>query len=235
MHRRARHLKGTSIGCNLQLDARYLTDSDGTALSSWSDRSSNGYSATQATSTKQPLVRTGANGINGSTALSFDGSNDGLAVSSFVNNSNMYILFAVKLTTASMVFEHGPDANTVDGFYNYGQSSNNIQLRRNTSYYIQGINNWIGSSPAIASFRYYSWGAANYWVNGNEITKVGAAGSVGSLSNVTNSLNIMCRNQSGLFTNGLLGAVIIGSGDLYDPIRNRIQHSLAFSFKIACS
>ena len=237
MHRRARHLKGTSIGCTLQLDARYLTNSDGTALSSWADRSSNAYSASQATSTKQPLVKTGANGINGSTAVSFDGSNDGLSVSSYVNSSDMYIVFAIKITTANMIFEHSPNLNTSEGFFVYGQSSNNFSIRRTGSagYNIQGTNNWLGTSSAVASCIYSTSNGGNYYLNGGVITKVNENGSIISASNTTQTLYIMNRGDSSLFTNGLLGAVICGSGILSNSLKIRVEHSMAYSFKIACS
>lgn len=237
MHRRARHLKGTSIGCNLQLDARYLTDSDGTALSSWADRSANGYSAAQATSTKQPQVRTGSNGINGSTAVNFDGTDDGLQISSFTNNSDMYVVLCVKMTTANLILEMSPNLNSNEGFYVYGQSGNNFAIRRTGTggYNINGVNNWLGTSPAIGLLRYSYTAGGNYYLNGSVITKVGESGSVYTQANATNSLNIMCRNQSGVFTNGLLGAVIVGSGDLSSPMRVRLQHAMAYSFKIACS
>lgn len=237
MHRRARHLKGSSIGCNLQLDGRYLTDSDGTAVSSWADRSSNSYSATQATSTKQPVVKTNANGINGSTAVSFDGTNDGLSVASYVNSSDMYVVFAVKMTTASMIFEHSPNLNSNDGFFVYGQSGNNFSIRRagSAGYNITGTNNWLGTSPAVASCIYSTSNGGNYYLDGSVITKVGENGSISTPSNTTNTLYIMTRADSALFTSGLLGAVIIGSGILSSSLRIRIQQSMAFSFKIACS
>lgn len=237
MHRRNRHFKGGSVGCNLQLDARYLSQSDGTAISSWTDRSINAYNASQATSNKQPLIKTGVNGINGSTAVNFDGSNDGLTISNYVNNSDMFIIFAVKITTANMIFEHSPNTNSSDGFYVYGQSGNNIAIRRfgSPGYNILGTNNWIGFSPAIVSFRHSTANGGNYYLNGNVITKVNENGVCNLSSNTTNTFYIMTRGDTGLFTNALLGAVIVGSGDLSETLRKRIQVSLAYSFKIACS
>lgn len=240
MHRRARHLKGTSIGCTLQLDARYLTDSDGTALSTWTDRSSNAYSASQATSTKQPLVKTGANGINGSTAVSFDGSNDGMSIANVVLSSDFYYVFAVKINAANMIFEHSPNTNTNEGFNIWGNNNNAIAIRRSNSpgYNIIGTASWLGTSPATSSFYHYqinNASNANYYLNGSVITKVGESGNIIGTSNATKTFYIFTRGDSGLFTNGLLGAVIFGSGTLSQSLRIRVEHSMAYSFKTACS
>ena len=72
MRARHRHFTYKAAGAVVAYDARYLTDSDGTALQTWPDRAGT-YNATEATTTKRPLVRTGANGINGQTALGFNG------------------------------------------------------------------------------------------------------------------------------------------------------------------
>lgn len=236
MHRRNRHFKGGSINCNLQLDARYLTQSDGTALSSWSDRSSNSYTASQATAINQPLVKTGANGINGNPVVLFDGSNDFMTISSFVINSDMYAIFVVKLTSASMLFEHSTDANSGNAFYIYGQSNRNWSIIRTPgTYYIVGTNNWVGTANALATIRYSDASGGNYYLNGSVISKSGEFDSLTSATNATDTLYIMSRAGTGLFTNGNLGAVIMGSGDLSEPLRKRIQVALAYSFKIACS
>lgn len=236
MHRRNRHFKGGSINCNLQLDARYLTQSDGTALSSWSDRSSNSYTASQATGINQPLVKTGANGINGNPVVLFDGSNDFMTISSFVINSDMYAIFVVKLISTQMLFEHSVNANSGTAFYIYGQSNRNWSIVRNVgTYYIVGTNNWVGTSNALATIRYSDASGGNYYLNGSVISKSGEFDSLTSATNATNTLYIMSRAGTQLFTNGNLGAVIMGSGDLSEPLRKRIQVALAYSFKIACS
>src|SRR5262245_1607697 len=61
--------------------ARLLTGfSDGQAVATFTDQSGNGNSPTQATGSKQPLFKTGANGINGRAVLRYDGVDDAQAV-----------------------------------------------------------------------------------------------------------------------------------------------------------
>ena len=62
---------------------------DGTAVSSWTDKSGNSRTLSQATGVSQPLMQTGGNGINGLPAVLFDGSNDGMkatATTGLLNN-----------------------------------------------------------------------------------------------------------------------------------------------------
>jgi hypothetical protein len=61
-------------------------------VSQWNDKSGNGRNATQATAANQP-ART-LNSINGKTALTFDGSNDNMAVN-YSYHGNSATLFAV--------------------------------------------------------------------------------------------------------------------------------------------
>lgn len=53
--------------------------SDGSAIGTWNDSSSNASHATQATAGAKPLAKTGANGINGHDVARFDGVDDFLA------------------------------------------------------------------------------------------------------------------------------------------------------------
>lgn len=63
-----------ALGPTLFLDADSITGSDGDAISPWSDESGNAAHFTEATN--KPVLKKGANGINGHNVLRFDGSND---------------------------------------------------------------------------------------------------------------------------------------------------------------
>jgi hypothetical protein len=72
-----RRFKPTDIaGCRLWLSGDYLVGNDGDALSAWADRSGQGRDAAQATGSQQPLLKKGANGINGRNVVKFDGVDD---------------------------------------------------------------------------------------------------------------------------------------------------------------
>lgn len=236
MHRRQRHFKGSSVGCNLQLDSRYLTNSDNTTLSAWSDRSLNNYSASQGNGSLMPLVRTGANGLNGNTAVSFDGQNDFYSISSFTINSDMYCLMAVKFSDEEMYLEHSTNANVGNAFYIYGQANRAFNIIRTPggNYYEMGTNGWAGTTQTILTLRYSDANGGGYYKNGVKVS-ANESDSLTSATNATDTLYIMCRGGSGFFSGGLVGSIILGSGDLSEPMRKRLQNNLSLSFKIACS
>jgi hypothetical protein len=74
MRARHRHFNPAHAGADLVLDARYIPQSDNTAVSTWADRSGNGYDASQATAAYQPTFQTAELGGNG--VVRFDGSDD---------------------------------------------------------------------------------------------------------------------------------------------------------------
>jgi hypothetical protein len=236
MRARQRHLNPKAAGARIVLDSRYITQSDNTAVSSWADRSGNGYDAAQATSSKQPTFQTNEIGGNGS--VRFDGTNDSLQAASVT--LPCYILVIVvqssTRTGANLKFwyEHGPDINTSDGcFFNGTYAGAWGYVRTNLHY---GPDNdqtdWIGNGWSIASHTYD--GVGTIYKNGAYITNATKAGTARANTDYTNSLNIASRNQASLFLNGDIGQIVIvpvGSSSL----RKRLESSAAYSFKIACS
>lgn len=184
-----------------------------------------------------PLVRTGANGLNGNTAVSFDGGNDFMSISNFTINSDMYCLMAVKFNDQEMYLELSTNANAGNAFYIYGQANRSFNIIRSPggNFYQMGSNNWVGTDSAIATLRYSDANGGNYYKNGTPAPDGGTFDSLTSATNATNTLYIMCRAGTTLFSGGLVGSMILGSGDLSEPMRKRLQNNLALSFKIACS
>lgn len=233
MHRRARHCIGKALGANIVLDSRYLTDADGTALQTWTDRSGNGKDASQATLANRPLVKTGSNGINGNPVVQYDGSNDFMTVSSFTVSANMYVLLVTKMTSANMVCEQSVNNNSNDGFYVYGQQNRNVNIRRGSnSYYIEGTANWMGTSNTVICWSYGT--VKQYYKDFAQITKVNEVDQSPS-GNATDTVYIMSRGGSSLFSSGLLGMLIVQGGDATLSFLKRVNHAAGYSFKIACS
>lgn len=233
MHRRARHCIGKALGANIVLDSRYLTDADGTALQTWTDRSGNGKDASQATLANRPLVKTGSNGINGNPVVQYDGSNDFMSVSSFTVSANMYVLLVTKMTSANMVCEQSSNNNFNDGFYVYGQQNRNVNIRRGSnSYYIEGTANWMGTSNTVICWSYGT--VKQYYKDFAQITKFNEFDS-NPTGNATDTVYIMSRGGSSLFSSGLLGMLIVQGGDATLSFLKRVNHAAGYSFKIACS
>ena len=247
MHRRARHFSAKAAGAKLYYDTRYLTDSDGTALQTLSDRAGT-YNATEATSTKRPLVKTGSNGIGGQPVLLFDGTDDDLQASSVPLDTYMTLVWTVKaISTVNIpiILEQGPDSNNNAGFLvttsggvvSPDGSASWLVNRSGTAQYDVGvgIQYWSGSSAIVASYRYSQTERGIYRKNCVTQNNVSYLGSERSNSTATANLNIFSRNRTGVFGNGNLGTVFIANGSLGIPLMRRIEHAAGYSFKIACS
>jgi hypothetical protein len=73
--RRCRHFNPATAGCQVALDARFITGiAGGGAVATWTGRPRTSVDATQATGVSQPTLQ--LTGINGRAAVRFDASND---------------------------------------------------------------------------------------------------------------------------------------------------------------
>lgn len=234
MRARHRHFTHKAAGAVVAYDGRYLTDGDGTALQTWTDRTG-GYNATEATSTKRPIVKTGANGINGQTAVRFDGIDDDLQAASVPLNTFITVVVCGRFTTAKPFFiEHSASVSLNNGFYFYGANANSWEFKRNNATHAdRGTTTWFGSSNGIGCLRYD--GSGQFRLNGTVQTSGIIDGTSRSNSSVTDSLNICSRNRASVFGDGLLGAFAIYDGKASDSMMNRLEHSAAYSFKISCN
>jgi len=102
-----------------------LVTTDGSAVARWADKSGNNRHATQATANARPLLKTGANGINSKTVLSFDGSNDFLtsSVTGFKSLSAVSVIGVISTAVAAqadiqtmVLFGFGNISNAGSGF-----------------------------------------------------------------------------------------------------------------------
>ena len=105
MRARQRHLVLGQTGATVVLDSRILTESDGTALDSWTNRGSLAISPA-ATSTARPTVELDEQG--GNPVVRFDGSNDRMVFDSSTASFNY--LFGGEGTVIA-TWKHGTSAN----------------------------------------------------------------------------------------------------------------------------
>lgn len=85
----------------LWLRADDIAGADGDAVSAWVSREGNSYSFA-ATLTTRPLLKLGANGINGKPTVLFDGVNDVLVLSSSIFNTSAGTIFTVIRFTSTL-------------------------------------------------------------------------------------------------------------------------------------
>ena len=237
MHRRSRHLNARHAGAELVLDARRISGlNHNDSISTWRDVSGKGRDATQGTGTKQPTYKT--NQLNGQPICDFDGG-DGLATASYsfpvVQTST--VLF--KTSTNCIVYERGASLSAVGATYLYTTTSS-----------ATGVNSSGGISAKNLSA---NWGSDSTWklatesYNGthetNTLSISGISQSLTTFSGFNNdgtgsgsfATNVGARtNASSLFLTG--GIAFLMMATFVNPsLKKRIEHSVAFSFKIRCS
>lgn len=191
-------------------DTSTITSSGG-AVSAWADKSGNGYSAAQATSTKQPT--TGSSTLNGLNVLSFDGG-DCLQVSSFnMTGGSAWTLWAVITATSGserIIMEHTADFNATAGAWIlYRNASNQADLGKRGI----GLYSTFASSATITTTAKcivathdgaLTLDESAAWVNGDGGGSRSFNNNTAS-NNVTATLNIGSRNNAAsVFLNGTI-------------------------------
>jgi hypothetical protein len=200
---------------------------------------------TQSDNNRRPLLKIGANGINGAQSVSFDGVNDILAGSSeslanctvigvfFVANppqDAIYTIFSKGSTTGGhrhvMIYYYRPSA-AVPGRVDF-QHSNNL------SYPTATVNLGAINRAYIAAGTFSSADVTGTIDNEAVSTVAGVASSSNSpwiigATRVTNSDTYFYSNSIGCVS--VWNSVLAASS----AIRRRCVHAAAYSFKIPCS
>jgi hypothetical protein len=139
------------IAASLWMIADDIAGADGDAISAWASHEGNAYSFAQ-TSTKRPLLKKAANGINGHNTALFDGSNDILVYAGTgITNSSQGTIFAIYRLTdpiaanSQEILASGDEAGT--SYYcipargcqgTTTRNVSNIQKNNDTEDYIRG-------------------------------------------------------------------------------------------------
>lgn len=240
MRARQRHLNARHAGAMFVLDARFINQSDNTAVSTWADRSGNGYDVSQATSANQPVLRTQAQG--GSSIVRFDGTNDSLARSDTgFPTGNLTIVGIHKQNNTlatnayAAVFHYGAASTGSAVFYLYGTDGSMGTNSFGVSQYGTALG--IGSSTGsfIVGSVYRS--GTSYFVRRNG----------GTASSNTMTTNTTLYGGSGFavgsFNPGVggnrltgdIGTVTIFNSNLSDSLRQRLERQFGLTWKVACS
>jgi hypothetical protein len=248
MRRRHRHLNARDLGAKLVLDARYIDQSDNTAVSTWSDRSGNGYDATQTNGTFQPTFQTAEFGGNG--VVRFDGSDDRLlanGAAGVLRNVNEGTLIGVgRIADASanarslIAFAYGTDTNgphrailgseNASGYYAGGRrlDANSFQSALTSSY----TQNRILIKSAV-----FDWANSDLFVflDGTQSASNTNFQTAGSTSDTNSASVTIGSGANGQRLNGDLGQALAFNTALTASQRKRVEHAAAFSFKISCN
>lgn len=251
MRARHRHFNARDIGARLVLDARYIGQSDNTAVSTWADRSGNGWDATQATGANRPTFRVNQFGEAG--GVRFDGSNDSLGSTGAVgllNNVSGGTLLGVWRGTAG-------NASAIVLFFS--RNSSNAQARAQiqttnpsgTTHYAaggrrldaDGFQN-ITSSAAYSNNRaLIHTGVFDYansdlflFLDGAQEasnTNFQTAGNTSATN--SNLVEVGASTANSFYTTGEIGLTAAFPSALTAAQRKRVEHSAARSFKLSCN
>lgn len=240
MHRRARHLNARDAGATMVLDARFISGSDGDAIGTWSSRTSSTYDVTQATAANKPLLKLGANGINGQATVLFDGTNDRMdganesvttcSIFGVVNNTGVNAVRAVTGRSNSTNFAR-------QFLVLSAQTSGTTYLSMSNS---DGTNFPEAISTDFTSgnhlFASYNDGS-NLGMSVDGKTNNTATSYTGTSVRAWN-LGYLNDGPAGpyYFWDSKISSLILFKNSVAtSSVTKRINHAMGFSFKIACS
>lgn len=241
MRARHRHFNPSTVDAYAAFDARYgFSQADNTDVNTWQDRTTNNKNAT-GTSTSRPKYRTAVMG--GNPVVRFDGSNDYLKVNNMTATTVTLIavLSSTLNTNQQVCIQWGTSATpTNNQFHLWVTSSKYSCFYRDSNNVDRGISAAENktSSPTIVSTLFDS--VQRIWENGKSGQTANTSGTLkqsASQIGIGVKLNTTGSTTSGEtnWFNGDMGALTIIPKSLTNPIRKRLEHATAYSFKIACS
>jgi hypothetical protein len=255
MRARQRHFNPAHAGATLEVDARFnFSQSDGSTISTWTGRSPSAINATQATPANQPLYE--ENEIGGQPALSFDGSNDALVLSSnalFQNVPGAFVLSVASYTTTSgarTILNAAVGATGGDGAVRVGMLANIVggqfhanarRLDGNAGAGLNGSSFSANEKLMQANLLNFVAGTQAIRKNGTQAANNTLASSGGNTSNTASQrIRIGANSASNpadppQFMSGLIAKVSVLPFAPTSSLIKRVEHAAAFSFKIACN
>lgn len=205
---------------------------DGNVIAVWKDKSGNGYDVSQTDNGMRPVLKLGANGINGKPAIKFDGSNDRLtrSVANWLSTDNTGTIFIVYRLDAIgsyqyllSTFDTGTAATYGLGFYAAMTAANPYmavyQCNNDT------FDRLLGNTTIEVATNYlavYRSDGSDYLflVNGvNQTITVGSGGNTGDwFSDTENRDNFTVGggiyNAAGNFINGSIAEILVYNSNL---------------------
>jgi hypothetical protein len=252
MRKRQRHLNKSLRETACAFDSRFLSGfSDGSAVDTWTDLSSNSRNATQATSGSRPVYKTAIQG--GNPVVRFDGSDDVLSTAAFANPTEVSAVMVAKanswhLTTTPYrpIANHGHNTGNFDTIgislcYLAGQSVVDWALGDGiawgSGYLATRPPRAIGPISSGSDFRIVS---TVFWTSLSRMYFNGVRTSTrkettGTIASFNKAFDVGGTPGSGDRWSGDIAAVIYYTSNIGDPMRVRIERAQALSFKIACS
>jgi len=217
-----RFLPSDLAGLAEWLDADTISGSDGDAVATWTART--GTNAVQATADYKPLLKKGANGINGHNVLLPDGSNDYMGIALNLSSYTEMTWFAA--------FQNSTDSGTILDTIN-GAGVWWIGRKQAMFYYDepgQG-GTWSYDTDAhVYSGSFKNSNTYNHFIDGADAGN-GAFGTADWWS--TSSLVLFCnRDLNGSWYGGKLAELLIYNVQLSTTNRQKVENYLMSKYGI---
>lgn len=224
----------TISGLKLWLKADSLGLSDGTAVSSWTDSSGTGNTATQATGANQPLYKTSI--INGQPVVRFDGNNDFMntGTTGFPSGNSDLTMITVFKATASggVVYAYGANTNSTTPHIS-ASSSTQINISTFGSNDLVTLPVSYLSQPTIATFKYTSSdGILRGYIRSPQVAASDSGIGAQNFSVAGGTVGAFVGGPN-TFLNGDVAEVIVYNSALSDANRNIVESYLATKYNLA--
>lgn len=247
MRARHRHFNPRSMGAGLVLDARYIDQADNTAVSTWSDRSGNGWDATQASGALQPTLQTAEFG--GQNIVRFDGSNDRFTANGAIgilnNVGGATLLSAVKYNSVStnqslfgMATALGNTRATLNFNSTNGYGTGGRRLDSNSFQSVASNLGGVSTTRTLLQTAVLSFSSAelNLFLDGISAASSTSFQTAGNTSSTNATIVTIASSTGGAeYFAGDVGTIVAFALALNGGQRKRVEHAAAFSFKIACN
>jgi hypothetical protein len=253
MRARQRHFNARDCDAALCLDARFITGlSDGSAVSTWSDRSRNAADATQ-TGANRPEYKEAIQG--GQPVVRFDGTDDFFPMTTPLAAVCQNKGYSIVVATAK---DRAPTAGRSQHYIFYSSTNNSGSARFTLSARDVGGNRFrslsrrldadSGSLAALSpsDANWHIFAAENEWANNvnrlrveftSRATATYSSGG-GSTSNTASANVEIGSGNNGPSTNAApidLAQLVVLNASTTESLVKRLHHAAAFSFKIACN
>jgi hypothetical protein len=238
MRARQRHINPKAAGANLVLDARYISGiADGAGISTWSDRSGNGYDATQSNSTRQPVYKINIQGGQPATLFNGVATGDGTRFSTTLayQSGDFTVVTVWKPDSPGTLYYR----RLLDKEYDVG-----FWMGRQTG---SGNNYGSGCQQTTTPFgNFLSLDATQTHIlsasrNGTSwtVTSESNATSTATVSSTALSANSMTIGSTAggfeVWKGYIFGVLYFHNLALSSSVLRRVFHAYGYSFKIACA
>jgi len=239
MRARQRHFNPAHTGATAAFDARYgIAVANGAGVDTWTNRVGSN-NATQSTSASRPTFEsTGGNNNSPTLRFSTSGVADTLTHSISITVAPSLFLAVATRTSDTNKANYPPIATFCPPFtanFNmmyaagFGAGSENWgHVPTDSGQSIENVWRICTAKPASTAT---SNSSTTVWTNGaNETTTTGSryAGDSADRRGI-------CGDAQNVKFDGAISQVVAIPADVSNPLRKRLEHASAFSFKIACS